>query len=211
MAPQRIMFTRHAEKPYDADEATVAEAAEAKKDHKTDYLGVTSKGNENKDSLIVRGWQRAGALVRFFSPNRENSQYPMIPPDTIFACAYGSDGGGSKRPQETVKPLSDFLMNAKFVTTIYRDDHKGLIDAVMACEGTVLVAWEHKAIVSDILPALPVSNASDLPTHWSGKRFDVVLRFDRAAGATDFSFTELFPCLMPGDSDKPLKSDPTDE
>jgi hypothetical protein len=53
-----------------------------------------------------------------------------------------------------------------------------------------------------------ISNKGALPTHWSGKRFDVVLRFVRAEGETDFCFTELRPCLMSGDSNKPLKSDP---
>src|SRR5260364_46310 len=86
-----------------------------------------------------------------------------------------------------------------------------LVDALLPLAGTVLVAWEHKAIISDILPRLPVSNADQLPTHWSGKRFDVVLRLDRAAGATEFEFQELYPCLMPGDSTKPLKNDPKDD
>jgi hypothetical protein len=38
-----------------------------------------------------------------------------------------------------------------------------------------------------------------------------VLRFVRAAGAMDFVFTELHPCLMSGDSNKPLKRDPKDD
>jgi hypothetical protein len=37
------------------------------------------------------------------------------------------------------------------------------------------------------------------------------LRFDRAEGATSFVFQELFPRLMSGDSNKPLKSDPVDD
>jgi hypothetical protein len=39
----------------------------------------------------------------------------------------------------------------------------------------------------------------------------VVLRFVRTTGETDFSFTELHPCLMSGDSNKPLRSDPKDD
>jgi hypothetical protein len=65
------------------------------------------------------------------------------------------------------------------------------------------VAWEHKAIVESIVPLIPVSSGTP-PTHWNGSRFDVVLRFDRADGATGFAFTELFPMLLSGDSDKPL-------
>ena len=199
MAPQRIMFTRHAEKPYETDDATADEMAVAAKNHTTDYKGVTEKGNENKDSLIVRGWQRAGALVRFFSPNPENQQYPMIPPETIFACAYGSGGGGSKRPQETVKPLSQFLTSAKFDTSIYRDDHKGLIDAVLACEGTVLVAWEHKAIpvLCGLIPGAP-----PVPQHWPGDRFDIVWVFDQTT--TGWSFSQWPQLLLAGDSPDPI-------
>jgi hypothetical protein len=85
------------------------------------------------------------------------------------------------------------------------------VDALLKLSGVALACWEHKAIISDILPRLPVSNSGDLPTHWSGKRFDVVLRFDRAEGATSFVFQELFPRLMSGDSNKPLKSDPVDD
>ena len=43
--PSKIIVIRHAEKPDATDE------------------GVTPHGAGDKESLIVRGWQRAGALV----------------------------------------------------------------------------------------------------------------------------------------------------
>jgi hypothetical protein len=47
--PDKIMLIRHAKKPNGSPPA-----------------GVTEDGLEDKHSLIVRGWQRAGALVAFF-------------------------------------------------------------------------------------------------------------------------------------------------
>jgi hypothetical protein len=60
MAPSRIMFIRHAEKPHkppcDNDD------------------GVKKTGEKDNESLTVRGWQRAGALVHFFSPRSNLSR-----------------------------------------------------------------------------------------------------------------------------------------
>jgi hypothetical protein len=195
MAPQRIMFIRHAEKPYDKDDVGIDQNKDAKKDDK----GVTSKGDVDKESLIVRGWQRAGALVRFFCPNPENHQYPMIPPDTIFACAFGDGGGGSRRPRETVKPLVKMLTTAEFVTTFYRDQHKEVMDAVLSRNGTVLVAWEHKAIpvLVGLIPGAPA-----VPQHWPGDRFDIAWVFDRTE--TNWSFSQWPQLLLAGDSPDPI-------
>jgi len=52
MPAQKIMIIRHAEKP----------------EHHGPR-GVDENGNEDKESLTVRGWQRAGALVQFFGPS----------------------------------------------------------------------------------------------------------------------------------------------
>jgi hypothetical protein len=50
MAPQKIMFIRHGEKP---ERSGVA-------------VGIDQNGNEDKESLTVRGWQRAGAIDSIF-------------------------------------------------------------------------------------------------------------------------------------------------
>ena len=52
MAAAKIMIVRHAEKP--SDDGTI--------------LGVDADGKDNPEELIVRGWQRSGALVRLFAP-----------------------------------------------------------------------------------------------------------------------------------------------
>ena len=85
MPATKIMLIRHAEKPDDKDG------------------GVDQKGNADKHDLIVRGWQRAGALVQFFA-NPRDPNGPIKRPATIFATE-PTTGSESKRPLHTVTPL----------------------------------------------------------------------------------------------------------
>ena len=78
-----------------------------------------------------------------------------------------------------------------------------LVPALLKLSGVVLLCWEHKAIISDIIPLIPVGKGKP-PTKWDGSRFDVVLRFDRAKGDDKFGYKELYPKLLSGDSDTPL-------
>ena len=92
MAPTKIMFIRHAEKP---------DAASA-------VRGVDERGKANPNQLSVRGWQRAGALVRFFAPAGGNCAHGIATPSVIFACKpYGA--ASSVRPFSTVSPLAAAL------------------------------------------------------------------------------------------------------
>jgi hypothetical protein len=195
-----ILIIRHAEKP----------------DGTSTGPGLTVVGEEDKESLVIRGWQRAGAWTALFGAGLGGADYPT--PTAVYAADPNKikldpgnaedDSRPSQRPYETALSLAQRLGLTAPDKSFAKGQEPALVDALLDLSGVVLVAWEHKAIISGILPNLPVSNSGDLPTHWSGKRFDVVLRFDRAADATDFQFTELYPMLMPGDSDKPLRSDP---
>jgi hypothetical protein len=70
MAATKIMIIRHAERPPDDGSAN----------------GVTLAGAQAPEELIVRGWQRAGALVRLFAPAGGHFADPhLATPDTIFA------------------------------------------------------------------------------------------------------------------------------
>jgi hypothetical protein len=194
-----LYIIRHAEKP----------------DGKTPSAtgpGLTHLGEENPESLVILGWERAGAWAALFGAGFGGDDY--LQPGAVYAADPNStseDPKVSRRPYETVLALAQRIKLGKPNTSFAKGQEKPLVAALLDLSGVVLVAWEHKAIIKDILPRLPVSNQGDLPTHWSGKRFDVVLRFDRAAGSTDFVFTELFPCLMPGDQTTPLKDDPRDD
>jgi hypothetical protein len=69
----------------------------------------------------------------------------------------------------------------------------------------LVVFWAHKAIVTDLIPALNGDQAIlGVPTKWDGDRFDVVLRFNRAMPDAPLSFRQLSPHLMGGDSNAPF-------
>jgi hypothetical protein len=187
MSALTLMIIRHAERP-DGDELGP---------------GLTETGQQDDKSLVVRGWQRAGAWAALFGTGLGGADYPK--PDKIFAATPGAgaaDDGPSRRPFETVSALAARLeqdTKAKFA----QGQEAELMEKVLGLSGVVLVAWEHKAIINDILPKIPVSHGSP-PKRWSGERFDVVLRFDRPAGASTFSYRPLYPRLLSGDLATPV-------
>jgi hypothetical protein len=186
-----LFIIRHAEKP-DTTQPALGP-------------GLMEDGTEDTESLVIRGWQRAGAWDSLFGAGLGGKDY--LPPDKIYAATPGAAGdpndGPSRRPAETISVLAARLgLNADESIPKGKEGH--LVKKLMEHDGVVLVCWEHKAIVEDILPGLPVSNRDDLPAKWSGDRFDVVLRFDRAEDAQSMVFKPLYPRLLPGDSDKPV-------
>jgi hypothetical protein len=113
------MLIRHAEKP-----------ASPPPPH-----GVDSKGDHNSESLIVEGWQRAGALVAFFAPSVGPFQNSRIAtPATIYASQETS-GSESKRPQETVKPLIAKLGSGNVTTNFNfpKGQEQNVSQSAMAC------------------------------------------------------------------------------
>lgn len=116
----KIMIIRHAEKPPDSGEP----------------FGVTAKGNQDVESLIIQGWQRAGALACFFAPTHGPLQdAELATPQFLFASE--SKSGGSERPVETITPLASKL-GLTPVTHKKSDINKVAADA-MACGGTALI------------------------------------------------------------------------
>jgi hypothetical protein len=187
-----IYFIRHAEKP----------------NEQWPGPGLTDEGTPDAKSLVIRGWQRAGAWAALFGAGLEQADY--LAPEAVFAAKPG-DGpqneDASRRPYETVLPLVARLRLEKkqFNASIKQNQAMQLVAAVQQLSGVVLVCWEHKALAKDILPLIPLKdNSPPVPTKWNDDRFDVVLRFDRAVDDTRFTFRELYPRLLSGDSDKPL-------
>jgi hypothetical protein len=167
--------------------------------------GFTHKGKDDPESLAIMGWERAGAWTALFGGDFGGQDY--LKPNAVYGAnpnPTASDPNVSRRPYETVLSLAARLGLGKPDISFGKGEEQGLVDALVKLSGVVLVAWEHKAIISDILPNLPVKNKSELPTHWPGNRFDVVLRFDRPDDDSPLVFKELCPCLMPGDSKTPL-------
>ena len=93
MSCSKIMLIRHAERP-SPDKS---------------IRGVTQEGVKSKQELTVRGWQRAGALARFFAPRDNRFVHPALArPEILFACKAGP-AAPSLRPQHTLLPLANLL------------------------------------------------------------------------------------------------------
>ena len=190
MSALTIMLIRHAEKPNDPDLGP----------------GLTPQGQDDDHSLVVRGWQRAGAWTALFGSGVLGADYPA--PGAVYAAdpnkAPTPDGSVSQRPFETVTPLCARL-GFEPVTTYGVGDEAALLNGVQKLTGTVLICWEHKRIASAILPQLGKDQPQlSVPTKWPGSRFDVVLRFDRARSGAPWSFRQLCPKLLDGDLDIPF-------
>ena len=91
------MLIRHAEKAEPEDAET----------------GVKKSGEDDKHSLSVEGWQRAGALVSLFAPLGRTLPEPRLARHASmiaeFADAPGSEEKKSKREEQTLLPLGKVL------------------------------------------------------------------------------------------------------
>jgi hypothetical protein len=182
MPASKIMLIRHAEKPDDKDG------------------GVDQKGNPDKHDLIVRGWQRAGALTQFFA-NPRDLNGSIKQPANIFATEPSSQTA-SKRPLHTVTPLAKFL-NLNVDSTIAEGSEDALVKAAVAANGVVLIAWHHEAIPA--IANLILQNHS-APQKWPGDRFDVVWIFTRDAPTAPWQFAQAPQLLLAGDSRSVIQS-----
>lgn len=189
----KIMVIRHAEKP------------------ESGIKGITASGASNKESLIVLGWQRAGALTVLFDPfNGALQNSGLATPNALFAAAYstsekgttaaipastaGASNSKSMRPIETIIPLSQRL---KLV--INENYGKETLDALVADAtnqtGTVLICWQHNdipAIAQQIVP-------NGTFPKWPGDRFDLVWVFDLDATTGEYVFSQVPQNLLAGD------------
>lgn len=174
----QIMFIRHAEKPENG------------------VHGVTPAGEKDKEDLIVDGWQRAGALARFFWPIDGVMPAGLSKPTAIFAAAVNS-ASKSIRPQHTVTPLSQ--LSGIAIDTSYGDGDEAALAAAVeaaAANGPVLVAWQHQQI-----PCLIANIAgSPIAPEWPGDRFDLVWVLN-STGSNIWFFSQFPQLLLAGDSD----------
>jgi hypothetical protein len=188
MSALTILIIRHAEKPGESWPGS----------------GLTADGVPDEKSLVIRGWQRAGTWSALFGAGLGGSDYPV--PSVIYAANPNATTGDepSQRPFETVTPLAARLGLTPDTTCAVGQEAQ-LATMVVGQTGVVLVAWEHKAIARALLPA--IANGQTLPgmpAKWDGARFDVVLRLDRTTPEAPWSFRQLCPCLLSGDSATPM-------
>jgi broad specificity phosphatase PhoE len=178
MSCRKIMVIRHAERP---------------SAYKS-IRGVTQQGVKNKEELSVRGWQRAGALARFFAPRDSHFVHPALArPEFLFACKAGP-AAPSLRPQHSLLPLAS-LIGAELNRDYYEGQERELVQKVIAAHGTVLIAWKHNTM--HVIANAILGNKTSAPQYWPLDRFDVVWVFDRRDGT--WTFTQVPQLLLAGD------------
>lgn len=163
MAPSRIMIIRHGESH--------------------DEPGACPPDTPDAHGLDVRGWQRAGALARFFRPKDGPSS---LTPSTIFASKI-TEGSETKRPQQTVAPLAA-LLGLTVQSDHAKAEAEALMQQVSRCDGIVRVAWEH-SVIPKLVAALP-ETPRDVPAEWPKHRYDLVWILDRVVGGWRFTAIE---------------------
>ena len=181
-----IMVLRHCEKPTEV------------------YAGITKNGTESEHSLIVRGWQRAGALIRFFAPSSGPVASARLErPAFLFAASPDADGAESgdqsKREEETLGGLSD-LLGIDLNLTFGKGQEKEVAAASVASDGPVLIAWDHRKIIE---LAKAIAPKESIPKEWPSERFDIVFAFKLQPNGT-YSFSQVPQLLLAGDTDQPI-------
>jgi hypothetical protein len=176
---QKIMIIRHGEKPEKDD----------------GICGVDENGKSDNDELSVRGWQRAGALVRFFAPLRNAFAHKDLAVPSCLFAPRATKHVESVRSEHTLLPLSRDLSIA-VDTRFHRDETSKVAKAACSAEGIALIAWEHDRIPEIVAAITGRSDAG--PEQWPDGRFDLVWILDQSA-ESKWSLTQVPQMVLPGD------------
>ena len=163
--------------------------------------GVSADGRLDPESLTPRGWQRAGALVGLFTPRADRHDAAILPtPAHLFASEVGPHSH-SQRPLETLLPLSERL-GLPLDEPFLRDDLDKLVEAIRACNGDVLVAWEHTRL--PLIATRLVGDGSGVPQIWPDDRFDLVWVFEPGSTGGSRRLRQVPQLLLAGDRAEPI-------
>ena len=211
MGATKIMVIRHAEKPGRYNGAQ--------------YAGVnnlgTVAGNDGAKHLVTLGWERAGALVTLFAAPWGPKTSSLATPQFLFASDPiakhdddTSDEGPRQRPYETLTALAAKL-SLSIDTSHGKNHYAKMVTSALACDGAVLIAWQHEdiplttktggaGISQEILTQTETTGTFNIPTSWptgpAGARYDLVFVFDRPSGNGPITgFTLLAQQLLAGD------------
>jgi len=111
----------------------------------TDRLtGVSADGSPDPGVAHPRAGS-GRALVGLFTPRADRHDAAILPtPAHLFASEVGPHSH-SQRPLETLLPLtSDWACRS--TSRFFRGRPGQLVEAIRACNGDVLVAWEHSRL-----------------------------------------------------------------
>lgn len=182
----KIMLLRHAEKPAKDDAP----------------YGVTRKGERSKESLEVRGWQRAGALANLFVPANGHSQHPILARPQFLYASKPLRRKGSRRPLETIIPLGEKL-GIKINADYQRSQLVSMIEDVFLHKGVVLICWQREYIPD--IASLILGKKNVAPSDWPEDRFDLIWVFDLHGSSGTYRFRQVPQQLLAGDSIIPIK------
>ena len=181
----KIMLVRHGEKPTDPPP-----------------YGVTADGERESESLTVRGWQRAGALVAFFAPTNNTFQDPALARPQFIYASTPTKRNGSRRSTETMTPLAEKLairINANYPKL----ESEKMLEEAFLCSGVVLICWQH-----ELLPKIAnkiLGNKTVAPQEWPEDRYDMVWVFDRDDASGNYGFKQVPQNLLMGDWAIPIR------
>ena len=161
--------------------------------------GISIDGSADPESLIVAGWQRAGALISLFAA-RPGATAPLPTPSRLFASEIGPHSH-SRRPIETLVPLSARL-GVTLDEPFLQDEIDQLVTVLKASSGHVLVAWEHKRI--PLIANQLVGSRAVVPQVWPDDRFDLVWVFEPNPDAPTFRLRQVPQLLLAGDRAEPI-------
>ena len=182
-AATKIMLIRHAEKP--------------PKD--APPYGVTAAGERNKESLEVRGWQRAGALANLLAPTHGLFQHASLAKPKFLFASKPLQRKGSRRPIETLTPLAQKLairINASF----QRSNFESMLEEVFSCKGVVLICWQREYIPQ--IASYILGNKKIAPRVWPEDCFDMIWVFDLVN--SKYTFKQVPQKLLGGDLATPI-------
>jgi hypothetical protein len=193
--PSTIMIIRHAEKPPNPP-------------NKTGPWDVQVNGQPgNGESLIVPGWQRAGALNNFFAPYKSTpTATGVVTPDYIYTANPANE---TQRPWETVTPLAAWLNYAQGTPQFNVDYSVGsgeadLVTSVLALSGAVLICWEHDNIMPNIMSNIngqvPISNYDSITNPFPNVFYLVwILTLNTTGTSSSYTWSYVNQNLMAGD------------
>ena len=182
----KIMLLRHAEKPA--------------KDNPP--FGVNRKGERSKESLAVRGWQRAGALTNLFVPANGHFQHPSLAKPQFLYASKPLLRKGSRRPLQTIIPLGEKLA-IKINSEFQRSDFESMLEEVFSRKGVVLICWQREYIPD--IASLILGNNKIAPSEWPEDRYDMIWVFDLHRSSSRYKFKQVPQKLLGGDLTRPIK------